>query len=70
MEAGSWDRASASFSDAVHNSSGEAKIRAAQYLAAVRLCKVYKGARAYPECTVDHHLPFWDAVLCSTCDAI
>ncbi len=40
MEAGSWDRASASFSDALHNSQGDAKNLAAQYLAAVMLCKV------------------------------
>ena len=41
MEAGSWDRASASFSDALHNSQGDAKNLAAQYLAAVMLCKVH-----------------------------
>ena len=40
MEAGSWDGASASFSDALHNSQGDAKVLAAQYLAAVMLCKV------------------------------
>ncbi len=40
MEAGSWDRASANFSDALHNSQGDAKNLAAQYLAAVMLCKV------------------------------
>lgn len=40
MEAGSWDGASASFSDALHNSHGDAKNLAAQYLAAVMLCKV------------------------------
>ena len=43
MEAGSWDGASASFSDALHNSQGAAKTRAAQYLAAVMLCKVRAG---------------------------
>ena len=40
MEAGSWDDASAKFSGAMHNSRGEAKTKAAQYLAAVKLCKV------------------------------
>ena len=40
MEAGSWESASSSFSDALHNSQGDAKGRAAQYLAAVKLCKV------------------------------
>ena len=40
MEAGSWDSAASSFSDALHNSRGDAKGRAAQYLAAVKLCKV------------------------------
>ena len=43
MEAGSWDMASASFSDALHNSQGDAKNLAAQYLAAVMLCKVWTG---------------------------
>ncbi|CAL5222539.1 g4916 [Coccomyxa viridis] len=43
MEAGSWDRASASFSDALHNSQGDAKNLAAQYLAAVMLCKEAAG---------------------------
>ncbi|CAK0749293.1 hypothetical protein CVIRNUC_001899 [Coccomyxa viridis] len=39
MEAGSWDSAASSFSDALHSSPGDAKGRAAQYLAAVKLCK-------------------------------
>lgn len=43
MEAGSWDDASAKFSGALHNSRGEAKDRAAQYLAAVKLCKACPG---------------------------
>ena len=44
MEAGSWDSAASSFSDALHSSPGDAKGRAAQYLAAVKLCKVWTGS--------------------------
>ena len=44
MEAGSWDSAASSFSDALHSSRGDAKGRAAQYLAAVKLCKVWIGS--------------------------
>lgn len=45
MEAGSWDDASAKFSGAMHNSRGETKTKAAQYLAAVKLCKARPGQR-------------------------
>ena len=55
MEAGSWDRASASFSDALHNSQGDAKNLAAQYLAAVMLCKV-QAVRTMFHCLLSHIL--------------
>ena len=55
MEAGSWDSAASSFSDALHSSRGDAKGRAAQYLAAVKLCKVWAGSScALPETKFTH----------------
>ena len=51
MEAGSWDSAASSFSDALHSSRGDAKGRAAQYLAAVKLCKVWAGSSSVQQLT-------------------
>ncbi len=40
MEAGRWNEAASALVDALHNAKGEARPCEAQYLAAVRLCKV------------------------------
>ena len=40
MEAGRWNEAATALVDALHNAKGNAVPREAQYLAAVRLCKV------------------------------
>lgn len=40
MEAGRWNEAATAFVDALHHAKGKAVPQEAQYLAAVRLCKV------------------------------
>lgn len=50
MEAGRWNEAATAFVDALHHAKGKAVPREAQYLAAVRLCKVREYCYAHIMC--------------------